>query len=173
MFSRFVVVLDNLSEFTEPSVEWCKIRFVINCRLVHMVKYLLCNQIGSGEHSSLQPASRATRNRFSYDGRALKNQERERIDGLLQEIERCAMTNPHGRYLTVCRWCIFGLSDGKVEQRKQAEHICKRSVQPVIIRRLVISYVVQSRNYKIGRLRRPFFFFFFFQTDSPCLTTAW
>lgn len=58
MFSRFVVVLDNLSEFTEPSVEWCKIRFVINCRLVHVVKYLLCNQIGSGEHSSLQPTSR-------------------------------------------------------------------------------------------------------------------
>jgi hypothetical protein len=46
MFSRFVVVLDDLSEFAEPSVEGCDIRFVVNRRLIHVVKDLLCNQIG-------------------------------------------------------------------------------------------------------------------------------
>jgi hypothetical protein len=66
MLSGFVVVLDNLSEFTEPSVEGCKIRFVVNRRLVHVVKNLLCNQIGSGEHRSLQPASREPVTRFPY-----------------------------------------------------------------------------------------------------------
>ena len=75
------------------------------------------------------------------------------MDGLLREIERSAMTDPHGRYLAVCRWGVFGLSDGKVEQRKQAKYICKRSVQPVVICRVVVSYIVQPGNWKIGQAR--------------------
>jgi hypothetical protein len=67
------------------------------------------------------------------------------------------MTDPHGRYLAVCRWCIFGLSDCKVKQRKQAEHICKRGVQPVVICRIVVSYIVQFRNWKNRSDERSFF----------------
>ena len=60
------------------------------------------------------------------------------------------MTDPHGCYLTVCRRRVFGLSDGQVEQRKQAKHICKRSIQPIDICSIVVSDVVQFRNWKIG-----------------------
>jgi hypothetical protein len=94
----------------------------------------------------LQPVSRKPITRFPYDRRALKYQERERIDGLLQEIERCAMTDPHRGYLTVCRWCVFGLSDCKVEKGEQAEHVRKGGIHPVVIDRVVVSYIVQFRN---------------------------
>jgi len=142
MFSRFVVILDDLAEFTEASMEGCKIRLVVNRRLVHVVKDLLCNQIGTGEHRSLQPTSREPGSRF----RDLQNQARERIDGLVREIEWCVMTDPHRGYLAVCRRCIFSLSDGEVEQGKQAKYISKRGVQPVIIDRVVVPHIVQLRN---------------------------
>lgn len=37
----FSILLDNLSEFAEPLVEWRKVCFVVDCGLVHMTEDLL------------------------------------------------------------------------------------------------------------------------------------
>lgn len=58
-----------------------------------------------------------------------------------------ASTDPHGSNLAICRWRVSGFPNGEVEKGKQTEYIGKSGVEPVIIRRIVVSYIVKLGYY--------------------------
>lgn len=109
-----------LAELRDPRVEWVEVTLVVNPRFVHVVQDLLCN---ISAMSALVWLVKQEKNKGNPP------------DGVPTHPQRCD--------LGIDRRTFIGLADGHEKQRKQVEHVRHRCIQPVVVRLLFISDIVQ------------------------------